>query len=341
VDQINEQGEFDAINRRVKWTFFDGNPRTLTYRLSVPANASGTYLFSGVANLDGALTSTISGDTELKRADQHPADNNPADWSLGLAEALRYAAAYKKGETWSLPPSSIELGYVIRGFLLYKRGERYQIDPSQTTPPAWWVNVAGAGGNAAGPVRQALTGEGGERLLPAGYQPGQPITVSLHIMPATGVVAYGVEEVPPTGWTVSQISDNGEFDAANGKVKWTFLDSTERTLTYRLTAPTNAQGSVNFAGKANFDGVREVGLGGSATLSPTGAPQPTAEIDLYAGIRVKGQVGATYVVEATNDVNGQTGWQEVGRVTLTGTQTLLFDEATPGLAKRFYRVRNP
>ncbi len=342
VSQISDGGEFDPANGKVKWTFLDATTRSLTYRLTVPANASGSYFFNGIANVDGTSTATIGGDTELKRADQHPADVNPADWSPGLAEVLRYATAYKKGEMWTVPPLPVELGYVIRGFTLYKRGERYQLDPSIATPPAWWVNVgAGAGGSAASMARQASPVESATRELPETYEPAQPLTVSITVAPADGTVAYGVEEVPPAGWLVDQISDTGELDSINGKVKWTFLDGTARTLTYRLTPTAEAQGSATVSGKVNFDGLRELAIGGDTSMSAGSEPPPTAQIGLYAGVLVTGQIGATYVVEGTEDVTGQDGWTELVRLTLTQPSQLFVDENSPLKPQQFYRVRRP
>jgi hypothetical protein len=339
VEQVSDGGEFDAVNGKVKWTFLDGALRTLTYRLRVPAGASGRHLFSGIANLDGIAECDIGGDQETAPVALHPADVNPADWSLGLAEVLRYATAYRKGETWSAPPVPIDLGYVIRGFTLYKRGERYELDPGVPAPPAWWVSLARTGSVSRLASVAVTAAESAVRALPDTYQPGQPFTASIAISPGTDVVAYGVEETPPNGWGVDQVSEGGEFDAANGKVKWTFLDGQTRTVSYRVTPPGQATGSGEFIGKANFNGERETAVQGAGSIAASGTPQPSLQAALYAGILVTGEVGGSYAIEATADVAGTGGWVELARITLAESPQLFIDEDSPATRWRFFRAR--
>jgi hypothetical protein len=53
---------------------------------------------------------------------------------------------------------------------------------------------------------------------------------------------------------ISNISHNGTFDASTGKVKFgPFFDSTARTLTYDVTAPSGASGDQTFSGKSFSD----------------------------------------------------------------------------------------
>jgi hypothetical protein len=55
VSAINEAGQFDQVNHKVKWLFFDDTPRTLSYQVTPPANASGNVTFAGVAAFDSLL----------------------------------------------------------------------------------------------------------------------------------------------------------------------------------------------------------------------------------------------------------------------------------------------
>jgi len=65
-------------------------------------------------------------------------------------------------------------------------------------------------------------------------------------------------------------------------------------------------------------------------------PPPDLSIRSYPGVTIKGVIGRTYRIEATTDVDQQTGWTEVTRFALPKTPHTWFDE-TPGI-KRFYRA---
>jgi len=86
------------------------------------------------------------------------------------------------------------------------------------------------------------------------YFAGGEISVSLTATPASGTMNYLIEDTPPAGWTVSNISHSGAFDEATGKVKFgPFFDSTARNLTYDLTIPATETGDKTFSGKAFAD----------------------------------------------------------------------------------------
>jgi PKD repeat protein len=94
------------------------------------------------------------------------------------------------------------------------------------------------------------------------YTPGVSMTVSITVNPAPTVNAYAVEDMPPTGWTVSQISHDGAFDTATGKVKWgLFADATPRTLTYTVTPSSSSTGAQTFTGAVSFDGTSQAIIG--------------------------------------------------------------------------------
>jgi len=60
-------------------------------------------------------------------------------------------------------------------------------------------------------------------------------TVQLVAMPPTNVSVHAVEDQPPAGWAVVQISHDGVFDAVTGKVKFgPFYDAQPRTLSYQV-----------------------------------------------------------------------------------------------------------
>ena len=91
--------------------------------------------------------------------------------------------------------------------------------------------------------------------VPAVYAPGIPFTVTINVTPSAAVLSYAVQETPPLGWTVSNISDAGLYNAAAGDIRWgPFTDSTTRSLTYTVTPPAAANGPQIFLGTASFNG---------------------------------------------------------------------------------------
>ena len=96
--------------------------------------------------------------------------------------------------------------------------------------------------------------EGGTRGLPACYEPDVSFTVRIVLNPIDETLVIGLQDFPPSGWAVSEISDDGEWDATNGAVKWFFLDDQTRTLTYTVTPPTDTAENACFVGQLNADG---------------------------------------------------------------------------------------
>ncbi|OQX23242.1 MAG: hypothetical protein BWK80_27055, partial [Desulfobacteraceae bacterium IS3] len=91
------------------------------------------------------------------------------------------------------------------------------------------------------------------RTFSSCYAPGIKLTVTLKATPASTTGTYAIEETPPAGWTVSNISD-GTLDS--GKIKFgPFFGNTSQTLTYDVTPPATATGDNTFAGTASQDGV--------------------------------------------------------------------------------------
>jgi len=110
-----------------------------------------------------------------------------------------------------------------------------------------------------------------ERSLPPGYSPGLEMMVVLTaIFPTTprpGVGFYVVEDTPPAGWAVTNISDGGYFDTANRRVRYgPFLDGQPRNLRYDVTPPMGDSGSKQFLGSSAVDGTDRL-LGGTHVLN--------------------------------------------------------------------------
>ncbi len=112
------------------------------------------------------------------------------------------------------------------------------------------------------------------RDLPPAYLPGSTVDVLLVVNPPRGGAAWTVEEEPPEGWMVSEISSDGRYDAATGKVKFgPFTDSEARRLFYRVAAPAGATGAHTFTGRASLDG-RSLPVAGDQKLEPASEHHP-------------------------------------------------------------------
>jgi hypothetical protein len=61
VDNINESGAWDSVNKKVKWgPFFDNQTRTLCYDATPPSGESGLKTFTGIYSADGADTPIVA-----------------------------------------------------------------------------------------------------------------------------------------------------------------------------------------------------------------------------------------------------------------------------------------
>jgi cytoskeletal protein RodZ len=143
------------------------------------------------------------------------------------------------------------------------------VSPSTTT--TYTITVSGVGGQATATttvtVHAATADTAISSFSTTTFQPGDGLTVTLIVTPPTTTSSYAVEDIPPTGWTVSNISNAGSWDAVNAEVKWgPFFDNTARTLSYTVTPPATASGSYIFSGIASFDGV-SVPVTGNQTIS--------------------------------------------------------------------------
>ncbi len=102
---------------------------------------------------------------------------------------------------------------------------------------------------------EAALAEGASRDLSGYGGPNVTFTVSITLDPPPGTGIVVVEDAPPAGWVVSNISSAGGWDAGQEKVKWgPFFDPAIPTLlTYEVTPPADATGKECFTGAASFD----------------------------------------------------------------------------------------
>lgn len=124
------------------------------------------------------------------------------------------------------------------------------------------------------------------------YVPGgSTYEVLLYAQPPTGVQTYAVEDRPPSGWQVSDLTPGGVFDSQTGKVKFgPFYDGVRRTLGYHVTPTDGAVTAQCFDGTGSADGVDSPITGGHcmvpsvphpADVTPPGWSLAVGEVTAY------------------------------------------------------------
>jgi hypothetical protein len=135
------------------------------------------------------------------------------------------------------------------------------------------------------PIKVTVTSDGGiaRRLLPAQYRPGRTLRAGILVTPGRGAGSYKVVETPPAGWSVSEISDGGTYDAATGKITFGPIASDSvKLLTYSVTPPGGTKGPQTFAGTLEVDGAVTSILGQQTIYGPN-AKRP--ELRWKIGVR--------------------------------------------------------
>jgi len=90
--------------------------------------------------------------------------------------------------------------------------------------------------------------------------------IELVTAPPTGTSVHAVEDHPPTGWDVVEITEGGVFDVLTGKVKFgPYYDDQTRVLAYRVVPPQGAQGVFGVSGQASADGMNSP-IGGATQI---------------------------------------------------------------------------
>ena len=277
VGNMSLSGWYDSVNRKIKFgPFFDATPRVLSYEITPPLLTSGLKTFQGLASANG-LESFVGGDSSASLVPLHPADINPVDGWMSIAEATAYSEAWKSGDAWPVGPNPIPINYVTRAVALWRGGECYRYDTSSIAAPFFWVNKIPSPNPASSllpsPPSTVVSNCTAISTMPSGFQPGVALRVSIAVGPASNILVYAAEDRLPDGWAVAQISDDGLLDATSQKVKWgPFFDNVPRVLSYQATPTNSLTNLVAFAGVASFNGTnmtitgqRQATLGGPQT----------------------------------------------------------------------------
>lgn len=301
---VSHGGFWDAASGRVKWGPFIESPaiaRTLSFSLTPPTNSSGTKTLSGRAIFDAtdvpavgpqALPRRASTLTATISAAYHPGAAFPVTLIAGPAPYVAvYSVQLEIPAGWSVSSVS-HSGFFDAANRRVKWGPFFGNPPvgaslsCTVTPPVgtdgeYLLSASGAFDDLAvetnAPIRRFRVVEESSavRVLPAEYRPGEALDISIDVSPRDGTAVYAVEETLPAGWlpVAGQVSDNGSFDSANGKLKWgPFIApaTSPRTLTYRVLPPGDSRGEASFRGSVLSDAVVVPVSGPSNTVAPAG-----------------------------------------------------------------------
>ncbi len=137
---ISHGGTWDPIAQRVRWgPFSDSTARMLTYGVTPPPGAGGSGSFTGIVTFDGVET-PVGGHAAVGPCERNPADSN-RDWRVVIGEVTGYAAAWKRGLAWDVPPVPIPIGHVTRAGFLWRGGETYRTEVGAC--PLCWAPATG------------------------------------------------------------------------------------------------------------------------------------------------------------------------------------------------------
>jgi len=222
-----------------------------------------------IATTSGVLipAGTASGCTPTRTyfPDAHSADTN-GDGKLVIDEVTAYGAAWKQGMTWPTEPNPIPISYVTRAGFLWRAGETYHRVTGDC--PACWIGGLSADGIAAELATDQAADLGvdpGARPswataeIVGAFSPGGTFRVTITVAPPPGTTAWAVEDRPPAGWSVAEITAGGAWDAANRVVKWGVTSGDgPRTLAYTVRVPLNYSAPPSFSGKISCDGSEQL-----------------------------------------------------------------------------------
>lgn len=252
VSNISNNGTFSG--GKVNFDNLPAVETILTYTVTPGLSDNATVTFNGTGSVSG-IDTPITGDSQSEyNAGDHPADTN-GNKAIAIGEYTTYGSYWKSGKEWPLGWNPITAAFVTKAAEIWAKNVGYHFNATAGTCPDCWV-----AGPATAAVKAAQNGAAGSltRNIAAIYKPGVDMNVDLDVAPPATTQAYVVEETPPNGWAVKNISNNGSFDGINKKIKWgIFKDAATvplRTLSYTVTPSADATGEKLFTGLASFDG---------------------------------------------------------------------------------------
>lgn len=302
ADTISDGGVFDTARNAVKWgPYFDGIARSLSFNVQPPPNANAPASFAGEGAFDNNRILT-TGPTQVFPITGSAVRYLPA--SAGFLETISITnrVSPKPGAlTWAVQdaiPTGWSVVNISEDGVFDANTRKVKWGPFFDDLPRALVCVVISSASAgtahfAGTVSfdaidstisgasdvQVVAPAAGvsviTRDLPDSARPGTQIALQAHVIPAPSISVYAIEERIPAGWTASNITDGGAFDAQNHSVKWgPFFDSSVRNLSCNLLVPLDAIGAASFSGHGSFDGV-DLDATGDESLNVVGVPNRT------------------------------------------------------------------
>jgi len=284
VANLSDDGSFSAVTGTVEWgPFFDSMPRTLNYQVIPPVNASAAATFSGLGVFNLSQDVVITGQAIILPAPSSlsiivcamPATFVPGALFLvtNTVTATGNVSVYAVEDI--LPPGWIATNISDDGnfdcssgavqwgpfFDGLSRVLSYAVKPpANAAASVTFTGTGDFGGNDVAitgqrPITPAPSSPGAAvRTLLSSFTPGQWLTVTCLVTPASNVIVFAVQDQPPAGWRVTNINADGTFDGQNGVVQWgPFFTNGAITLAYSVLPPADAGGTNFFSGSATFN----------------------------------------------------------------------------------------
>jgi hypothetical protein len=151
------------------------------------------------------------------------------------------------------------------------------------------------------------------------------------ILSSTNAVLYfRFPHLPGTNWTTFDVPLNenvgwstGGHLASPGEISEVLQSLTELWI--------RAEYSGNNVDRSDLDDVELLG-------QPSGPLQPVLSIANYAGIKIKGAVGAHYRIEYQSAFGATNGWESSADIFLPTSPYIFIDQTSPGVPFRMYRA---
>lgn len=118
-------------------------------------------------------------------------------------------------------------------------------------------------------------------------------------------------------------------------MKWgPFFDNVPRTVSYETPPPQDASGTKMFAGLVSFDGANSTILGGRRTDASSRLVVATSGAGNRLELRLKGERGAPYMMEYSEDLEKWTPLKILSNADGAG----VIEDSVASSRQRFYRA---
>lgn len=290
VGSISNGGSYDAGAHKVKWgpLFGPPFPVELTYEVTPPTEADGEVCFNGVSSANGDKNEPTCGDLciEALPCPFLPADEPQAacpagcaDCSCGtcgdgrveLCEMIGYACAWQSG-------CNDDIAAMTRAAFLWQRGEfhcwsessmNWDSLPAAPVVPGCCATASFGGGIAGvSHVRPSRDLQVTNRprtnravvhsLDVRNLGRSKVVNIPIKVYADASTVAVGLEMEVPEYWVVTSISDGGQWDDINRKVKWgPYFEDLSRVVRFSARTTDTKASLSGFDGTVSFDGFNE------------------------------------------------------------------------------------